>query len=129
MCVCDLSGSGCGVALYVRDDLHSNLLYVDSTYNDFIVLELECGVEKVVIGVFYRSPNSSQATVEELYSLITFISSKFNCKKCLMEILIFPIQIGIQYQGPEVLAIPVISLLILFKKISEYSVFSQQLER
>jgi len=44
---------------------------VESTYNDFIVLELECGVEKVVIGIFYRSPNSSQASYEELYSLIT----------------------------------------------------------
>ena len=57
----DLFGSGRGVALYVRDDVHSNLLYMDSTYNDFIVLELECGVEKVVIGFFYRSPNNSEA--------------------------------------------------------------------
>jgi len=57
---------------------------VDSSDSDFIVLELEYGIEKILIGVFYRSPNSSQASDEELYLLITLICSKFNCKKIIV---------------------------------------------
>ena len=80
----DLSGNGRGVALYVRDDVCCNLIYVDSTYNDFVILELECRVEKLLIGVFYRSPNNPLTSDEELHSLITLICSKFNCKKILI---------------------------------------------
>jgi len=49
------------VALYVREDVQCNLLYVDSNYNDFVVLQLECGVdEKLLIGIFYRRTNNSK---------------------------------------------------------------------
>jgi len=77
----DLSGNGRGVALYVRDDVCCNLAYVDTTYKDFIALELQCDLEKLLIGVFYRSPNNSLESDEELNLLINQLCNKFKCKK------------------------------------------------
>lgn len=78
----DLTGNGRGVAIYVSDELYCNQLHVDSVYNDFVVLQLHYGVnEKLVIGNFYRSPNNSLESDEELYSLINSICNNFNCKK------------------------------------------------
>jgi len=66
----DLSGNGRGVALYVKEDVHCNLLglYVDSKYEDFLVLQMESGVdEKLLLGIFYRSPNNSPESDEEFF--------------------------------------------------------------
>jgi len=54
-----------------------------------------CGEdEKLLIGIFYRSPNSSLESDEELYSLINVIDSKFNCEISWLEILISPTLTG-----------------------------------
>ena len=71
----DLSGNGRGVALWhsalLKEDVHCNLLYVDSKYKDFVVLQMERGVdEKLLIGIFYRSPNSSPESDEEFFKLL-----------------------------------------------------------
>ena len=81
----DLSGNGRGVALYVKEDVHCSLLYVDSKYDDFVVLQMESGVdEKLLIGIFYRSPNNSPESVRSFFTLLNLICSKFNCRKILV---------------------------------------------
>ena len=42
----DLSGNGRGEALYVKKDVHCNVLYVDSKYEDFLVLQREVALMK-----------------------------------------------------------------------------------
>jgi len=55
-----LQKKGRGVAMYIRDDLYCNQLYVDSVYKDFVLLQLKFGAnERLITGNFYRSPNSS----------------------------------------------------------------------
>jgi len=81
----DLSDNVQGVAIYVSDELSCNQLYVESFYKDFVILQLSCGTkEKLLIGYFYRSPNSSSVSDEELYSLIKSVYNKFSCKKILV---------------------------------------------
>ena len=81
----------------------------------FVILGLECRVEKLLIRVFYRSHNNPLASDEELYSLfaVSLIAKKFTLK-----IVISPAFIGIQYQVLEVPALRVISLWILCDKFS-----------
>ena len=64
----ELSGKGRRVALYVKQEVRCNLLYVDSKYDDFVVLQIDSGVdEKLLIGIFYRSPNNSPESDEEFF--------------------------------------------------------------
>ena len=78
----DLSGNGRGVALYVSDELHCNQIYLDSDYTDYVVIQLAYGSnDKLLIGNFYRSPNSSLESDEKLYSLLNLICNKFTCSK------------------------------------------------
>ena len=68
--------------IYVSDELYCNQLHVESVYNDFVVLQLQYGDnEKLVVGNFYRSPNSSLESDKELYSLINTMCNNFNCNK------------------------------------------------
>ena len=60
--------------------------------------------DKLLIGNFYRSPNSSSVSDEELYSLIQY-ATNLVVKKFLLVILITLILIGCHYQ---VLVVPVI---------------------
>jgi len=65
----DLSDNVRGVAIYVSDELSCNQLYVESLYKDFVIIQLNGGTkEKLLIGNFYRSPNSSSVSDEELYT-------------------------------------------------------------
>ena len=78
----DLAEKGRGVAIYVRDDLCCNQLYIDSVYKDFVLLQLQFGVNKrLIIGNFYRSPNSVLQSDAELYSLINHICTTYTDQK------------------------------------------------
>jgi len=45
---------------------------VDFKYNDFVALQMESGVdEKLLIGIFYRSPNNSPE-LDEFFYVIEF---------------------------------------------------------
>ena len=69
----------------MSDELSCNQLYVESLYKDFVIIQLSCGIkDKLLIGNFYRSPNSSSVSDEELYSLINSVCNKFSCKKILV---------------------------------------------
>jgi len=60
------------------------VLYVDSKYEDFVVLQMESGIdEKLLIGIFYRSPNNSPES-DSFFKLSNLICSKFNCTKILV---------------------------------------------
>ena len=53
----DLTGNGRGVAFYVSDELYCNQLHVESVYNDFVVLQLQCGDnEKISSREFLQKP-------------------------------------------------------------------------
>ena len=78
----DLGKMGRGVAVYVSTDNDCNQIYVESIFKDFVIIELRYGLEeKLIFGNFYRSPNSTTESDEELRTLISLICSRFTCTK------------------------------------------------
>jgi len=101
----------CGSWLLRRS--RSNQIYSDSDYTDFVVIQLELGSnDKLLIGNFYRSPNSSLESDEKLHSLFNLICNKFTCNKIFVGDFNFPTLIGLHYQVCLV-AVSVISVINL----------------
>ena len=67
--------------------------------------------DKLLIGNFYRSPNSSLESDEKLYSLLNLICNKFTGSKIFVGDFNFPTLIGLHYKVC-LLAAPVIFVII-----------------
>jgi len=81
--------------------------------SDYVILQLNCSCnEKLLIGNFYRSPNSSMESDEELHSLIKSMCSRFTRKNY------FHTLIGLYHLVLAVPAISVTSFCIYCKKNS-----------
>ena len=80
LCANDLDEMGRGIAVYISTDIYCNQIYVESVFKDFVIIELSLD-EKSIFGNFYRSPNGTAESDEELRTLISSISSQFTCNK------------------------------------------------
>ena len=90
---CKQSGSFClHCAVSITDAIFVVTSYrpiLNQFYKGFVLLQLKFGAnERLIIGNFYRSPNSSLQSDEEFYSLINSICTTFTTEMFLWVILI-----------------------------------------
>ena len=60
-----------GIVVYVKQDLICKQLNYDSSFSEFILLEIACTENtKLTVGVFYRSPSSTTDNDQKLFDLL-----------------------------------------------------------
>ena len=81
----DLGKDGRGVVIYVSEKLECNSVVLDTDYNDAVVVEIKVNNnETMLVGNFYRSPNSCAENDNKLFALINAICESYLCSKILV---------------------------------------------
>ena len=79
------------MVIYVSDELECNSVVLDTDYNDALAVEIkDNNNEKILVGNFYRSPNSSVENDNKLFALINVICKGYLCPEFLVGDFSFP---------------------------------------
>ena len=64
----NLQDNGHGIVNYVRHDIICQQIYLDNSFNEYLLLQLQLeNKSKVLIGTIYRSPNSRSDNDSKLF--------------------------------------------------------------
>ena len=81
----NLQDNGRGIVNYVRRDIICQQIYVDNSFNEYLLLQLQLkNKSKVLIGTIYRSPNSLSDNDSKLFGFIDNFSLFSNKYKLLL---------------------------------------------
>ena len=86
----DLESCSRGVLIYIDETLESKIINIGNTFEEFVIVQIKGIEEKLLVGNFYRSPNSSSENDNHMYKLIKDCCELEQCKVVLMGDFNFP---------------------------------------
>ena len=86
----DLELCARGVLIYVDELLDSKLVNIENKFEEFVIVQIKGLDEKLIVGNFYRSPNSSSENDIHMYKLVKDCCEMEQCKVVLMGDFNFP---------------------------------------
>jgi hypothetical protein len=86
----DLELCSRGVLVYVDECLDSKIINIESQFEEIVTVQINGLEDKIILGNFYRSPNSNSENDNHMYKLIKDICELERCKVVLLGDFNFP---------------------------------------